>query len=82
MNGLFKLGWNDLLKGLLTAVISAIVVTIYGLVIATNFDVFTANWVVIGHNVVNIGVITLVSYLFKNLLTDNNGTVAGVVNLG
>lgn len=78
-NGLFALNWNDLLKGVITAVIAAVIAVLYGVVIVTGFDVFKADWVSIYHNTVNAGVVTLVSYLFKNLLTDNNGTVAGVI---
>ena len=81
-NGLFKLGWNDLGKGIITAVISAIIVTVAGVVLATGFDVFKTDWISVGHSAVNTGVITLFAYLLKNLLTDSNGTVAGVVNLG
>lgn len=82
MNGIFTLGWSDVVKGIITALISAIIVTLYSIVISEKFDLFTADWTTIGHNILNISVITLVSYLFKNFISDNNGNVAGVSKLG
>jgi hypothetical protein len=81
-SGLFKLGWRDLAKGLLVVVGTSIVIAVAGVVMTPNFDVFATDWLIVGKNMVNIGIVAFMGYLLKQLFTDNNGKVAGVVNLG
>ncbi len=76
---MFSLNWGDFVKGLVTAIISAVIVTLYGVISVSGFDFFSADWNVILHNVVNVGVVTFVSYMVKNFVTDNQGKVAGVL---
>jgi hypothetical protein len=78
-NGLFRLASNDFVKGLVTAILSAIIIALYNIIIVSNFDFFTVDWTVTLHAIVNAGGITFISYLAKNFLTDNNGKIAGVV---
>jgi hypothetical protein len=82
MNGLFVIGWKDLAKGLLTAVGAALIIAVAGIVMTSGFDAFATDWLVVGKNMVNFGIVAGFGYLLKQLFTDNNGKVAGVVNLG
>jgi hypothetical protein len=81
MNGLFKLGWKDLLKGVYVAVGAALIVAVAGIVMTSGFDAFATNWILVGHNMVNTGIVAGCGYLLKQLFTDNNGVVLGA-NLG
>lgn len=77
-NGILKTNLSALGDAVLTAVVAAIVVAAAALVSTTGFDVFTANWTIIIHSMVNIGVIAGVTTLAKNLLSNNNGSLLGV----
>lgn len=77
MNGLFKVSLNDVMKGIIVAVISAIIIAIGGVVMTPNFNAFATDWLVVGQNMINIGIISMVSYLIKQLLTTNDGVVLG-----
>jgi hypothetical protein len=79
MNGLFQIGWQDFVKGLVVAVITAVIVALGGIVMTAGFDAFKTDWLVVGQNMVNFSIVSLVSYLLKNLLTTNQGNVAGVI---
>lgn len=77
-NGIFKLDWASVGDALLTAVVGAIVVAAVQLVTTTGFDVFTAPWVMIGKNMVNLGVIAGVVSLGKDFLSTNSGSLLGI----
>ena len=81
MNGLFKLSWKDLLKGIYVAVFSAIIIAVAGIVMTSGFDAFATNWILVGHNMVNMGIVSFFGYVVKQLLTNNDGVVLGA-NLG
>lgn len=66
---MFNLNWLDLGKGLIVGVLTGAVLAILGTVSAQGFDVFSANWLAIGHNFVNGGFAGLVGYLVKNFFT-------------
>jgi hypothetical protein len=75
-SSLFNLDWNDIFKGLVVAVLTGSVLAILGTVSANNFDVFTANWVMIGHMFVNGAFSGFVGYLVKNFFTPTTVTPA------
>ena len=77
-NGIFQLKANDFIKGLATAIYAAIIVTLYNVAIVNGFDFFTVNYVELGKSVVNVGGVTLLAYLFKNLTSTNDGSVLGI----
>ena len=79
---MFKLGINDVLKGIIVAVLSAIIIAIGGVVMTAGFDAFNTDWLAVGQNAINTGIVALVAYLVKNLLTTNSGKVLGAVDLG
>lgn len=63
-----NLNFKDLAKGLLTAVIVAVITYLYE-VIGTG-DFTTIDWKVVG----TTALIAAVGYLFKNLVTNSEGT--------
>lgn len=77
-NGIFKIDWATIIDAVLTAVVTAVVVAVYGVVTTTGFNVFTADWVVIGQNVVNLAVIAGVVSFGKDFLSTSSGSLVGV----
>lgn len=77
---LFKLNLKDLAKGAVSAVIAAVVFTVYGLFSQQGgFDLFSADWVYIGQLVVNAAFGAFVGYLGKNFTSDSEGKVFGKI---
>ena len=77
-NGIFKLDWASIGDAILTAIATAVIVAFYGVVTTAGFDVFTANWLLIGHNMVNIGFIAGVVSLGKDFLSTTKGSLLAV----
>lgn len=75
---MFTLNWNDIVKALVVAILTGAFISIMG-VFNSQFDVFTANWVVIGKQAVNGGFYALIGYIVKNFITADNGKVAGIL---
>jgi hypothetical protein len=78
MTSMFKLGSNDLVKGVATAVFAGIIVALYGVVTAPGFDFFAADWGSLSHLMINAAAGAFVGYLGKNFLSDSNGAVLGI----
>ncbi len=76
---MFNLNWDDVKRGLITAVLAGFTLPILAVLQAPDFDVFTANWAVIFNLAVNGAVSGLIAYLSKNLLTDEKGKFGGVL---
>lgn len=72
---LFKLGWHDLLKGLVVVVLAA---TFAGLIALLQSG---AHIPYLDNPQVRLIVATALAYLSKNLLTDENDHIAGVKQL-
>lgn len=77
-NGIFKIDWAMIADAVLTAIIAAIVVAAVQLVTTAGFDVFTADWVMIGKNMTNLAVIAGVVSFGKDFLSTNSGRILGV----
>ena len=76
MNSAFlRLGWADFGKGLFMAVLSAVIATLNAAFEAGNFDFATYDWGGILKLSINVAGV----YLIKNLLSDKDGKVLGVV---
>ena len=73
----FKLNMSDVWRGLVTAVFTALIVTLAGIVSQPTFDLFTADWASIVRTAVNASFAAFIGYLSKNLLTDSQGKVFG-----
>ena len=68
MKGIFKLGWRDLVKGLIVAVLAAVF-----FVLSQNLDMLPY----MDNPVVQAAVATILAYLAKNLATDEEGKLGG-----
>ena len=77
MSQKFALDWFDAYKGIQMFVVTAVVMSVGGAVLSSGFDVFTADWVSILKNAINVSVISTFSYIIKNLLTNSNGDFLG-----
>lgn len=78
-SSLFSLNSKDFAKGLITAIFSAVIIAIYQIVTTVGFDLFSVDWNLILHTVINTGVAAFLAYLSKNFLSDNEGKVLGRV---
>jgi cell shape-determining protein MreD len=73
-SGLFKIGWADLGKGVLVAVLTAVVMYLQPLLGNTGFTFAQLNWPV----VLNVAITAGVGYILKQFLTSSQGNIAGV----
>ncbi len=77
-NGMLRISLSDIVKGGITAVIAAVVVTLAGVFQSAGFDVFSADWGSILTMTINAAVSAFVGYIGKNLLTDSSGAFMGI----
>lgn len=77
-SALYKLCSNDVVKGLVTAVLAAVIMTVWSVVSQNGFDAFATDWTEVLKSVVNVSIVSFFAYIIKNLLTDENGRVLGV----
>ena len=77
-NGIFKISWLSVGDAVLTAVIAAVIVAAVQLVTTAGFNIFTADWGMIGQNMANLAVVAGVVSLGKDFLSTNNGSLLGV----
>lgn len=77
-NGIFKVSWANVIDAVLTAVVSAVVVGLVALVGTVGFNLFAADWVMIGQNMANLGFIAGVVTLGNSLLSTDKGSLLGV----
>ena len=77
-NGIFKINWATIGDSVLTAVVAAVVVALVQVVTTTGFNVFGADWVSIGKNMINLGVIAGVVTFGKDFLSTNSGSLLAI----
>lgn len=77
-NGLFTLDWASIADALVTAVVFAVLMAFYQLASTAGFDLFTADWGMIGHTMANIGFVAGVVSLSQNILSTNKGSVLNI----
>ena len=71
MTNLFKLGWNDAVKGLVMAVLSGVITFVYQA--STNDTSFDWN------QILQIAITSGLGYLVKNYFTDSEGKLMGKI---
>lgn len=76
-NGIFTLSLNDLFRSVITAVFVAVIMSLGTFILAQGFDLFTADWKLIGRTIANVSLITLFARLTEKLLSDRQGRVFG-----
>ncbi len=70
---LFALNGSDAIKGLQMFVITAVLMSIAHVVLSPYFDVFSTDWLAVGREAINVAIVSTVSYLVKNMLTNKQG---------
>lgn len=68
----FTLNFYDLIKGVQMFVITTVVMSLGSVVLTPGFSVFSADWLAILMNTVDVAVISTFSYLVKNFITDTS----------
>ena len=76
---LWQVGGKDVLRGVINAVLIAVIVGLAGIVSQPGFDVFNANLWGILRSMINWGVISFISYMGAMFTSDKNGRFAGKV---
>lgn len=77
-SGLFKIYQSDIVKNLINVAGIAILLSVYNLVIVAGFDVFKVDYIALFQQVVNVGVIALVTDLGRRFISTNTGSVLNV----
>ena len=77
-NGILKLDWASVADAVVVAVAFAVLGAAVAIVTAPNFDVLALDWGQVGHNMLNLAVISGVVTLGKELLSTNDGSVLGI----
>lgn len=72
-SSMFRLGWKDLLKGLIVAVLTAVLLYIQTAMTAPEFSFLAINWIALA----NVSLAAGIGYLIKNFVTDNEGNILG-----
>jgi hypothetical protein len=78
MSELYTLGKHDVVRGAITAVFAAIIMTLNGLVTQADFNVFNADWATIVNDVVKVSAAAFMGYLLNNFFSDKDGNFAGI----
>ena len=65
----FTLNKYDWIKGLQMYLITTILMSVGSIIVAPNFSVFSADWLAILMNTVDVSVIATASYLIKNFIS-------------
>ena len=68
----FTLNWYDLIKGVQMFVVTTVVMSLGSVILTPGFSVFSADWLAILMNTVDVAVISTFSYLVKNFITDTS----------
>jgi hypothetical protein len=77
-NGLFKLDWGSISDAVLMAVIASVLSALVTLVTTSGFSLYTADWVLVCHNMSNLAFIVAVVTLAKDFVSTNSGSILGV----
>ncbi len=72
---MFKLGYKDAIKGVIVSVLSAVVTALLGIIQQNGLALTGAELKMIA----TVAVTTLLSYLLKNFLTDENDKFVGKI---
>lgn len=73
---IYKLDQNDFVRSAISSVFVAVIVALAG-VVGPTFDLFSADWIVIGKMIVNTAIATFVARLSEKFLSNADGKVLG-----
>jgi hypothetical protein len=78
MNGILKTDWTTIGDAILTGVVAAVLVALVGIITTPGFDVLATNWLTVGHQMLNLGLVSAATILGKDLLSTNSGSLLGI----
>ena len=77
-SGIFTLDWGSIADAVVMAAVAAVITGLVSLVSTSGFDVFTADWIFIGRNMVNLAFVAGVLSLGQSFLSTKTGSVLGI----
>ena len=77
-NGIFQTNWVSVGESVATAIFYAVLAGVASIALTKGFDVFATDWVMVGHNMLNVGVIAGVTTFANDFLSTNAGSFLGV----
>lgn len=77
-NGIGTLNLASLADAALTAVVMAVFVAAYGIVTAPGFDVLAVNYLQVGHQMLNLGVVAAFVSIGKDFFSTSSGSLLGI----
>lgn len=75
----FRLNWRDFAKGLAVAVFTGVMLPVLAAIQTPDFSILTVDWSVVWILALNGGIAGGAGYLIKNLFSDEEGKLGGVV---
>ena len=78
-SGMFSLNIKDVLKGLVMAVLSGVLLPLGAILQTPGFNILQANWSQVGSIALTGAVTGLIAYLIKNYFSNSQGAVLGKV---
>lgn len=79
MSKIGNLNWDDLKRGLITAVLTGFALPLLAAIQTPGFDVFSADWNAVLVLAVNGAIAGFVGYIAKNFGTSENGKFLGKI---
>lgn len=77
-NGIFKVNLANIGDAVLTAVVAAMFVALYGIVTTPGFDVLAVHWAQLGHQMLNLAIVAAFVSIGKDFFSTNSGSLLGV----
>lgn len=73
-NGIFTTSWKAVGESILVAVVLAMIGFVASIILSAGFSVWTADWVTIAKQMVDVGVIAFATNLMKDVLSTYKGS--------
>jgi len=77
MSEKYTIGSNDFINGAKTALFTSILTVLITITQTPGFDVFDTDWKLVGANVVNVAVITIIGYMSRKFFENEEGKLMG-----
>lgn len=77
-DGLLKLYANDIIKNIINVIGITVLLVLYNLVTAADFDLFKVDYIALLQNILNVSVVAVIADLGRRFLTNNKGSFLGV----
>lgn len=77
-NGIFKLDLMSVVNAVVTAIVFAVITALVTLVSTKGFSIWTTDWGLVGMNMADIGFISAVVSIGRDLMSTNAGSVLNI----